>query len=162
MEKRNILITGGAGFIGSHMVELMTTKYPHYHIVTLDKLTYAGSLDNIAEAMKRPNHTFIEGDICDKELAHSFRFDLLAQGGQKPGMEMYRKFRGADPDKAAMLKARGLWQEPVVEEPVVEEVELNEPAAVRPAFTPERKPVMRPGKPGEPIRSDIAKKPIKK
>ena len=68
MEKRNILITGGAGFIGSHVVELMTTKYPHYHIVTLDKLTYAGSLDNIAEAMKRPNHTFIEGDICDKEL----------------------------------------------------------------------------------------------
>ena len=68
MEKRNILITGGAGFIGSHMVELMTTKYPHYHIVTLDKLTYAGSLNNIAAAMKRPNHTFIEGDICDKEL----------------------------------------------------------------------------------------------
>ncbi|MBQ2240285.1 MAG: GDP-mannose 4,6-dehydratase, partial [Alistipes sp.] len=68
MKKRNILITGGAGFIGSHMVELMTTKYPHYHIVTLDKLTYAGSLDNIAAAMKRPNHTFVEGDICDKEL----------------------------------------------------------------------------------------------
>jgi peptidyl-dipeptidase Dcp len=101
-------------------------------------------------------------DLCDKELARSFRYDLLAQGGQKPGMEMYRKFRGADPDKTAMLKARGLWQEPVVEEPVVEEVELNEPAAVKPAFTPERKPVMRPGKPGEPIRSDIAKKPIKK
>jgi dTDP-glucose 4,6-dehydratase len=68
MEKRNILITGGAGFIGSHVVELMTTKYPHYHIVTLDKLTYAGSLDNIAEAIKRLNHTFVEGDICDGEL----------------------------------------------------------------------------------------------
>ena len=68
MEKRNILITGGAGFIGSHVVELMTTKYPHYHIVTLDKLTYAGSLDNIAEAIKRPNHTFVEGDICDAAL----------------------------------------------------------------------------------------------
>ena len=54
-------------------------------------------------------------DICDKELAHSFRYDLLAQGGQRPGMEMYRKFRGADPDKTAMLKARGLWKEPVVE-----------------------------------------------
>ena len=66
--QRNILITGGAGFIGSHVVELLTSKYPNYHIVTLDKLTYAGSLDNIAEAMKRPNHTFVEGDICDKEL----------------------------------------------------------------------------------------------
>ncbi len=66
--QRNILITGGAGFIGSHVVELLTSKYPNYHIVTLDKLTYAGSLENIAEAMKRPNHTFVEGDICDKEL----------------------------------------------------------------------------------------------
>ena len=54
-------------------------------------------------------------DICDKDLAHSFRYDLLAQGGQRPGMDMYRKFRGADPDKTAMLKARGLWKEPVVE-----------------------------------------------
>ena len=51
-------------------------------------------------------------DLCDGELAHSFRYDLLAQGGQKPGMEMYRKFRGADPDKTPMLKARGLWTEP--------------------------------------------------
>ena len=66
--QRNILITGGAGFIGSHVVELLTSRYPNYHIVTLDKLTYAGSLDNIAEALKRPNHTFVEGDICDKEL----------------------------------------------------------------------------------------------
>jgi peptidyl-dipeptidase Dcp len=51
-------------------------------------------------------------DLCDKQLAESFRYDLLAQGGQKPGMEMYRKFRGADPDKTPMLKARGLWTEP--------------------------------------------------
>lgn len=69
--ERNILITGGAGFIGSHVVELFTTKYPNYHIVTLDKLTYAGSLENIADALKRPNHTFVEGDICDKELVES-------------------------------------------------------------------------------------------
>jgi dTDP-glucose 4,6-dehydratase len=69
--ERNILITGGAGFIGSHVVELFTTKYPNYHIVTLDKLTYAGSLENIADTLKRPNHTFVEGDICDKELVES-------------------------------------------------------------------------------------------
>ena len=65
-------------------------------------------------------------DICDKELAHSFRYDLLAQGGQRAGMDMYRKFRGADPDKTAMLKARGLWTEPVVEEQVDEVVETAE------------------------------------
>lgn len=68
MIQRNILITGGAGFIGSHVVELLTTKYPHYHIVTLDKLTYAGNLANISKAMQRLNHTFIEGDITDSAL----------------------------------------------------------------------------------------------
>ncbi len=66
-------------------------------------------------------------DICDKELARSFRYDLLAQGGQRAGMDMYRTFRGADPDKTAMLKARGLWKEPVEEvvETEVEEVETT-------------------------------------
>lgn len=66
--KRNILITGGAGFIGSHVVELMVRKYPEYHIVTLDKLTYAGSLDNLAAVADAKNHTFVEGDITDAEL----------------------------------------------------------------------------------------------
>ncbi|MBR4843489.1 MAG: M3 family metallopeptidase [Alistipes sp.] len=107
----------------------------------------------------------LSSDLCDKELARSFRYDLLAQGGQKPGMEMYRKFRGADPDKTAMLKARGLWQEPVVEEPILEEAQIEEPEIVKPTVAPERKPIVapkRPTKPGEPIRGDITKKPIKK
>ena len=107
----------------------------------------------------------LSSDLCDKELARSFRYDLLAQGGQKPGMEMYRKFRGADPDKTAMLKARGLWQEPVVEEPILEEAQIEEPEIVKPAVATERKPIVapkRPTKPGEPIRGDITKKPIKK
>lgn len=68
MSRRNILITGGAGFIGSHVVELFVRKYPDYHIVTLDKLTYAGSRDNIAAVIDAPNHTFVEGDICDSAL----------------------------------------------------------------------------------------------
>ena len=55
-------------------------------------------------------------DICDTELANIFRYELLAQGGQRPGMEMYRKFRGADPNKEPMLRARGLWREPEVVE----------------------------------------------
>ena len=56
-------------------------------------------------------------DICDTDLANVFRYELLAQGGQRPGMEMYRKFRGADPNKEPMLRARGLWREPEVVEP---------------------------------------------
>ena len=68
-------------------------------------------------------------DICDKELARSFRYDILAQGGQRAGMDMYRTFRGANPDKTAMLKARGLWKEPV-EEVVETEVVETAPAAL--------------------------------
>lgn len=65
--KRNILITGGAGFIGSHVVRLFVNKYPDYHIINLDKLTYAGNLANLHDIKDKPNYTFIKGDICDFE-----------------------------------------------------------------------------------------------
>lgn len=65
---RNILITGGAGFIGSHLVRLMVNKYPGYKIVNLDLLTYAGNLENLKDIEKSPNYTFVKGDICDYEL----------------------------------------------------------------------------------------------
>ncbi len=65
--KRNILITGGAGFIGSHVVRLFVTKYPEYHIVNIDKLTYAGNLANLADIDQQPNYTFVKADICDFE-----------------------------------------------------------------------------------------------
>ena len=63
--KRNILITGGAGFIGSHVVRLFVNKYPDYHIVNLDKLTYAGNLANLKDIEDKPNYTFVRADIAD-------------------------------------------------------------------------------------------------
>ena len=62
---RNILITGGAGFIGSHVVRLFVNKYPEYHIINLDKLTYAGNLANLKDIENQPNYTFVKADICD-------------------------------------------------------------------------------------------------
>lgn len=64
---RNILITGGAGFIGSHVVRLFVNKYPDYRIVNLDKLTYAGNLANLKDIEDRPNYTFVRADIADLE-----------------------------------------------------------------------------------------------
>ena len=55
MNKRNIIITGGAGFIGSHVVRLFVNKYPDYHIINLDKLTYAGNLANLKDVENKPN-----------------------------------------------------------------------------------------------------------
>ncbi len=69
--KRNILITGGAGFIGSHVVRLFVNKYPNYRIVCLDKLTYAGNLANLRDVETSQNYTFVRGDICNYELVES-------------------------------------------------------------------------------------------
>jgi dTDP-glucose 4,6-dehydratase len=65
---KNILITGAAGFIGSHVLRLMVLKYPNYHFVNLDLLTYAGNLENISDLESQPNYTFVKGDICDEVL----------------------------------------------------------------------------------------------
>ena len=77
--KRNILITGGAGFIGSHVVRRIVTKYPHYNVVNLDKLTYAGNLANLTAIENASNYTFVKGDITEatfiNELFEQYHFD---------------------------------------------------------------------------------------
>ena len=67
-QSKNILVTGAAGFIGCNYVRMMLDKYSDINIISFDKLTYAGSLDNLHDVIDNPRHTFIKGDICDREL----------------------------------------------------------------------------------------------
>jgi len=68
--KKKILVTGGAGFIGSHVVRLFVSNYPDYHITNLDALTYAGNLANLRDVESKPNYSFIKGNIVDGALIH--------------------------------------------------------------------------------------------
>jgi len=81
MKMKKLLITGGAGFIGSHVVRLFVNKYPDYHIYNLDSLTYAGNLENINDIATSSNYTFIKGDIKDIEFINSIfsthKFDAV-------------------------------------------------------------------------------------
>ena len=81
IKKYNILITGGAGFIGSHLVRHFVNSYPNYHIYNLDSLTYAGSLENLRDVEDKKNYTFIKGDITNQNYVYSifdeFMFDRV-------------------------------------------------------------------------------------
>ena len=77
---RTILVTGGAGFIGSHVVRLFVNKYPDYRIVNLDALTYAGSLANLCDVERRPNYTFVHGDIADRGVVEKIFSEYNVDG----------------------------------------------------------------------------------
>ncbi|MBD5261465.1 MAG: dTDP-glucose 4,6-dehydratase [Bacteroides sp.] len=78
---KNILITGGAGFIGSHVVRLFVNKYPDYRIINLDKLTYAGNLANLKDIEDKPNYTFVKADIADldemRRIMREYEIDAI-------------------------------------------------------------------------------------
>ena len=78
--KRNIIITGGAGFIGSHVVRLFVNKYPEYNIINLDKLTYAGNLANLKDIENKPNYKFVRMDICDFDGVYKLMQDEHVDG----------------------------------------------------------------------------------
>ena len=78
--KRNIIITGGAGFIGSHVVRLFVNKYPGYRIINVDKLTYAGNLANLKDVEAMPNYVFVKADICDFDAMLSLMKEYAVDG----------------------------------------------------------------------------------
>lgn len=78
--KRTIVITGGAGFIGSHVVRLFVNKYPDYRIINLDKLTYAGNLENLKDIEDKPNYRFVRMDICDFEAFYQLMQEEKVDG----------------------------------------------------------------------------------
>ena len=77
---KSILVTGGAGFIGANFVPYFVEKYSDYHVINLDKLTYAGNLDNVKECEGKDNYTFVQGDICDRRLIEKLFNDYDIRG----------------------------------------------------------------------------------
>jgi dTDP-glucose 4,6-dehydratase len=107
MSKRTILITGGAGFIGSHVVRLFVHNYPQYQIINFDKLTYAGNLENLKEVETKPNYTFVKGDILDSEFLAKLFVDYKIDGVIHLAAESHVDRSLNNPDEFAMTNVIG-------------------------------------------------------
>ena len=99
---RNILITGGAGFIGSCVVQFMVKKYPNYRIINLDKLTYAGNLENLVSVEGESNYEFVKGDILDQPLVESIMRDKQVDGVLHLAAESHVDRSITNPDEFVM------------------------------------------------------------
>jgi len=106
-ETKNLLITGGAGFIGSHVVRLMVRKYPNYKIVNLDSLTYAGNLENLVDVENASNYTFVKGNILDVTLLHKLFTEHTIDGVIHLAAESHVDRSIHNPDEFAMTNIIG-------------------------------------------------------
>ena len=153
---KNIVITGGAGFIGSHVVRLFVNKYPEYNIICLDKLTYAGNLANLKDIENKPNYKFVKMDICDFESFYQLMQDEKVDGIIHLAAESHVDRSIKDPftfaqtnvmGTLALLQAAKLYWESLPEkyegkrfyhistDEVYGALELTHPEGIEPPFT---------------------------
>src|SRR4051812_13457816 len=102
-----ILITGGAGFIGSHVVRLFVQKYPDYKIINLDTLTYAGNLENLRDIESAPNYSFVKADITDAEAMQQLFFEHKPDGVIHLAAESHVDRSIADPNAFIQTNVMG-------------------------------------------------------
>ena len=154
--QRNILITGGAGFIGSHVVRLLVNKYPEYRIINVDKLTYAGNLANLKDIEDKPNYKFVKMDICDFDAFYQLIQDEKVDGIIHLAAESHVDRSIKDPftfartnvmGTLALLQAAKLYWESLSEkyegkrfyhistDEVYGALELTHPEGIEPPFT---------------------------